>query len=33
MLIAFVRFFVWLLDWLRKALEFLFRLIELIPGE
>jgi hypothetical protein len=32
-MIVFVRFFFWLLDWLRKLIEVVFGLIELIPGE
>jgi hypothetical protein len=32
-LVAFLRFFVWLLGWLLKLLDLLFKVIELIPGE
>jgi hypothetical protein len=31
--VVFVRFFFWLLDWLRKLIELVFQVIELIPGE
>jgi hypothetical protein len=31
--VVFVRFFFWILDWLRKLIELVFQVIELIPGE
>jgi hypothetical protein len=32
-LVAFLRFFAWLLGWLLKLLDLVFKVIELVPGE